>query len=101
MFHLHFSEISQTTKDFFASSLLVTSTLVVDPVDRLNIDYHLVEYYLNRSFHSLVPRRDVWDPDLIIHSELQGIYTDGAKFDNRSGSGVFSDKLDLNISLRL
>ena len=67
----------------------------------LDIDYLPVEYCFNRGFHFLIPSKDDWDHGMIVPPELPDVYTDGSKLDSGVGSGVYSEKLNLNISLRL
>ena len=67
----------------------------------MDIDYLPVKYCLDRGFHYLIPSRNDCDSNTIVPPEYPDIYTDGSKLDNGFGSGIYSDKLDLNISLRL
>ena len=60
-----------------------------------------MEYCLDRDFHILIPGKNDWNPDTIVQTEVLNIYTDSSKLDNEVGSGVYSGKLDLNISLPL
>ena len=67
----------------------------------VNIDYLPTEYCFDRGFHFLIPSRDDWNYDIIVPPDVLDVYTDGSKLDNGVGSGIYSVKLDLNISLRL
>ena len=49
----------------------------------------------------MIQSRNDWDPNAVVHPEHLDIYTDGSKLDNGVGSGIYSGKLDLSISLRL
>ena len=73
------------------------STILVDPVAPVNIDYLPAEYYFDRGFHFLIPGRDDWNYDTIIPPDFLDVYTDGSKLDNGFGSGIYSEKLVLNI----
>ena len=62
----------------------------------MDIDYLPAEYCLDRSFHFLIPSREVWRSYAIV---VQNI--DGFKLDNEVGNGVYTVKLDPNISLSM
>ena len=66
-----------------------------------NIDYLPAKYCLDRDFHYLFLNKDDWKPNIANPPELLDIYSDGYKFENSVGSAIYSDKLDLNIFLRL
>ena len=78
-----------------------STILEVDSVATVKIHYLPAEYSLDRGFHFLIPSRDDWDPNTFVHPEQLDIYTEDTKLDNLVGSGMYSGKLDLNISLRL
>ena len=48
-----------------------------------------------------MPSRDDWYPNTVVHPEHLDIYNDGSKLDNGVVSGIYSEKMDLRISLQL
>ena len=68
----------------------------------MNIDYLPAEYCLDTDFNFLFPNTDDWSTDtIVLQAHSMNIYTDASKLYNVFGSGVYSGRLDLNISLRL
>ena len=78
-----------------------STILEVDPVASVNIDYLTADYCFDRGFHFLILSRDDWNPDTFIPPKVLDIYIDGTKLDIEVWSGVYSRKVELNISLRL
>ena len=67
----------------------------------VNFDYRPAKYCFDRGFHFLSPSRDDRNSDTIAPPEVLDIYIDGSKLDNGVGNGVYSGRVDLDISLRL
>ena len=67
----------------------------------MKIEYDFAEYCFDRGYHFLIPRRDDWNYDAIVPPDVLDVYTGGSKLENGVGSGIYSEKLYLNISLRL
>ena len=67
----------------------------------LDIDYLTVEYSFDRGFNLLIPSRSDWTLETTVPPGLQGVYTADSKPGCGEGSGVYSGRLDLNISLWL
>ena len=46
----------------------------------------------------MIPGREDWNYDTIVPPDVLNVCTDGFKLDNGVGSGIYSGKLNLNIS---
>ena len=75
-----------------------STILYVDSANPVNIDYLPVEYCLGKGFQFLIPSRDDWNNDTVVTLEVLDTYTDSSIIDNEVKSGVYSGKLDPNIS---
>ena len=71
------------------------SILEIDPVVLLDIDYVLVEYYLDRGFNFLISSRIDWTHDRTVPSGLLDVYTDGSKLDCGVDNGVYSTSFSM------
>ena len=78
-----------------------STSLEVDAVAPVNIDYLPTENCLDRDCHFLIPIRGDWGPNTVVQPERLDIYTNGSKLNNGVGCGIYSGKLDLSIFLRL
>ena len=69
----------------------------------LSTDYCTSVQVLLRNFEVLIPTRDNWASSPLDEGLEDAIcfFTDGSKLNNQVGFGVFSDKLNLSISIRL
>ena len=67
----------------------------------VNIDYFPAKYCLDRGFQFLIPGRNNWEPNTVVHPEHLDIYTEDFKLDSAVGSAVYAVKLYLSISLQL
>ena len=63
----------------------------------MNINYLPAEYCLDRGFHFLIPSRNDWDPNTVVHPDYLDVYTKGFKPDNGVGSDIYSGKLDSRL----
>ena len=59
-----------------------STILKVNPVTPVTIDYFPTEYCLDRDYHSLIAKREDWNPNTAISPELLDIYTGGSKLGN-------------------
>ena len=54
-----------------------------------------------RNFETKIPSREEWAADSVLNDYATSIFTDGSKTETDTGSGVFSDNLDISVSLSL
>ena len=78
-----------------------STILEADQVALGNIYYLPAEYCFNRGFHFQIPGRDDCIYDMVGPPDILAVYTDGSKLDNGVGSGIYSGRPGLNISLHL
>ena len=64
-------------------------------------DYCISPEFLHTPFNTHISDREEWNGSIPGPSDAIHIYTDGSKLDNRTGGGVFSADLDINISFRM
>jgi len=66
-----------------------------------NLDYITSTLCFEKNFRTSCPSRENWKSGSAQISEVIEFFTDGSKLDGKVGAGVFCDKLNVNISVRL
>jgi ribonuclease HI len=78
------------------------STIVRSLSEELaNLDYIKPTLCFDKCFRTICPSRESWRNGSILENEALQFFTDGSKLDGKVGAGVFCEKLNVNISVRL
>jgi ribonuclease HI len=67
----------------------------------VNLDYITTVLRFDKSFRTICPSRDFWKDAMVTETEALQFYTDGSKLDGKVGAGVFCEKLNVSMAVRL
>ena len=70
-------------------------------VELVKVDYIIPTVSFEKNFRTSCPSREYWKNGSVPVTKAIQFFTDGSKLDGRVGAGVFCEKLDVKISVRL